>query len=100
MQAARSPMPKTGATAEPSAEIKPNPQPPSLNASKKTKPKLVRDSFSMPEADHALLADLKGRALSVQRATKKNELLRAGLHALMRLNAKQLKVALNRLTVV
>ncbi|NMG56242.1 hypothetical protein GPA23_16635 [Aromatoleum aromaticum] len=46
------------------------------------KPKLVRDSFTFPERDHARLGELKQRALKGGREIKKSELLRAGLAAL------------------
>jgi hypothetical protein len=42
----------------------------------------VRDGFTMPDADFALIATLKARTVAARRETKKSELLRAGLHAL------------------
>ena len=62
------------------------------------KAKLVRDSFTMPQKDFALIAILKDRALGFKRPTKKSELLRAGLHALAVLNASALRTALESLT--
>jgi hypothetical protein len=62
--------------------------------------KLVRDSFTMPEADFAVIALLKGRALGARRAAKKSELLRAGLRALAKLDAKSLVTALDQLETV
>ncbi|WP_251972490.1 hypothetical protein [Sphaerotilus microaerophilus] len=44
--------------------------------------KLVRDSFTMPKGEYALLADLKQRATTLARPAKKSELLRAGIKAL------------------
>jgi hypothetical protein len=66
----------------------------------KTRPALVRDSFTMPESDFALLATLKSAALGARRAAKKSELLRAGLQLLATLDAKSLVVALDRLEAV
>lgn len=43
------------------------------------KVKLVRDSFSFPEHEHALLADIKKRALKLGTEFKKSEILRAGI---------------------
>jgi len=43
------------------------------------KPKLVRDSFTIPESDYALFATLKQRALAAGIEVKKSELLRASL---------------------
>jgi hypothetical protein len=62
--------------------------------------KPVRDSFTMPEADFALIATLKARALAGQRETKKSELLRAGLHALAALSPAELVAALGQLDPV
>ena len=66
----------------------------------KSRPVLVRDSFTMPEADFALIAQLKATALGAQRAAKKSELLRAGLQQLASLDAESLVTALNRLDIV
>jgi len=46
------------------------------------KPKMVRDSFTMPESEYATLADLKKKCLKLGVHVKKSELLRAGLNAL------------------
>jgi hypothetical protein len=81
------------AAAAPSAEpVAPARKPAATGA------KLVRDSFTMPQADFELVALLKARALEFKRPTKKSELLRAGLHALNRLNDKALQAALESLT--
>ena len=65
--------------------------------SKPAKVRLVRDSFTMPEADFALVAVLKARALGLGRAAKKSELLRAGLQLLNQQDAPGLLTALERL---
>jgi len=62
--------------------------------------KLVRDGFTMPQADFALIALLKARALEGHRVAKKSELLRAGLHALAALDAAALVAALDALAPV
>lgn len=51
------------------------------------KPKMIRDSFSIPEPDYALFAQLKKRALDAGIEVKKSELLRAALKALQALDA-------------
>ncbi len=66
----------------------------------KVRRKPVRDSFTMPEADFALIATLKARALSAQREVKKSELLRAGLHALAALATPALVAAIDQLEPV
>jgi hypothetical protein len=69
-----------------------------LDATRKaSKEKLVRDSFTMPPQDFALIAVLKDRTLGFKRATKKSELLRAGLQVLAQLSDAKLKVALDAL---
>jgi hypothetical protein len=58
------------------------------------KPKRVRGEFTMPEADHALIATLKARCKHQGRPVKKNELLRAGLRALNAMGSEGLKAAI------
>ena len=60
----------------------------------------MRDSFTMPEDDFALIAKLKAMALSGSRAAKKSELLRAGLRILAVMDAESLVLALDRLQTV
>ena len=48
----------------------------------KVKHKLVRDSFTIPKSEYAVLDQLKQRAMRLARPTKKGELLRAGIVAL------------------
>ena len=74
------PAPAAAPTTAPAAAPAPTPTP--QPTPKRKKPKLVRDGFTMPEADYALLAALKKRALQAGREVKKSELLRAGLRAL------------------
>ena len=63
----------------------------------RTKEKLVRDSFTMPRADFALIQQLKDRMLALQRHTRKSELLRAGLQALAGLGDAPLRRLLDGL---
>jgi hypothetical protein len=49
---------------------------------KPKKPKLLRDSFTIPKAEYEVLATLKARAAKAGRPVKKSELLRAGIKAL------------------
>ena len=63
----------------------------------KLKARLVRDSFTMPQADFDLIGQLKSRALVFQRPAKKSELLRAGLQALLALDDAALRTALDAL---
>lgn len=51
-------------------------------ADKAKKPKLVRDSFTIPKSEYAVLADLKQRSAKLGAPAKKSEVLRAGIKAL------------------
>lgn len=54
------------------------------------KPKVVRDSFTMPEHDYGKLAELKRKCLAGGVQVKKSELLRAGLRVLDALSQERL----------
>lgn len=58
------------------------------------KVKVVRDSFTMPQDDYNLIAELKQKAQAAGLHVKKSELLRASLQALSKLSAAQLKRAI------
>jgi hypothetical protein len=64
------------------------------------RPKLVRGSFTMTEADFEVIAALKVKALKSKRVAKKSELVRAGLRALAALDAAALVAALDQLEPV
>jgi hypothetical protein len=49
---------------------------------KAKKPKLVRDSFTIPKAEFMVMDDLKIRSGKLGNSTKKSELIRAGIKAL------------------
>ena len=49
---------------------------------KQKKPKLVRDSFTIPKAEYLVLDELKQRSIKLANPAKKSELLRAGIKAL------------------
>ena len=51
-------------------------------ADKVHKPKLVRDSFTIPKDEYQVLDALKSRALGLEVHVRKSELLRAGIQAL------------------
>lgn len=73
---------------------------PAAEGKSKAKAKLVRDSFTMPPGDYELIAQLKQRALKLQRTTKKSELLRAGLQALAAMSDQQMLRTLEGLSPV
>jgi hypothetical protein len=57
---------------------------------------VIRDSFSFPEEDYALIASLQNRLLALRRMTTKSEILRAGLKALQGMGDDELVVAIER----
>src|SRR5687767_8471961 len=75
--AKKSPAPRAVATKSPAA---PPVAPPA--APKPPKTKLVRDSFTIPKAEYAVIDAMKQRAAQQGHAAKKSELLRAGIKAL------------------
>ena len=60
------------------AEVKPKAE----KQAKVKKPKLVRDSFTIPKAEYTVLDDLKQRAGKLASSVKKSEFIRAGIKAL------------------
>lgn len=67
---------------------------------KTKKPKLVRDSFTMPEGEYALIATLKKRCLAAGVPAKKSEILRAAVANLAKLSDVSVAAALRRLDVI
>jgi hypothetical protein len=63
---------------------------------RQNKPKLVRDSFAMPETEYAQLGGLKKRLAGLGRESKKSELLRAGVALLAALNDAELTAVMGR----
>lgn len=61
---------------------------------KEHKEKVVRDSFTMPQSEYQKIAEIKESCLKAGLPVKKSEVLRAGLKALVAMNAAQLKRAL------
>lgn len=59
--------------------------------------KLVRDSFTMPESEYAVLGDVKKACLKASLAVKKSELLRVGVALIQKMSVEQLKGALESL---
>ena len=66
-----------------------------VKAAKVHKPKLVRDSFTMPKDEYQVIEALKRRALELGKHVRKSELLRAGIRALAALNDRALLKALD-----
>jgi hypothetical protein len=68
--------------------------------SKTKKPKLVRDGFTMPKNEYAVLDVLKLRAAKLGRPVKKSELLRAGIKALEAMSDAALTQALDNVPAI
>lgn len=90
---------KTNAAAVKSAAKKPPeeksaPATVTKKSKKEPKVKIVRDSFTMPQSEYQKIAEIKETCLEAGLFVKKSEVLRAGLKALAKLNAAQLKRAL------
>lgn len=66
-------------------------KPKKTKSDKARRPKLVRDSFTMPEFDYVRIKALKARLLNAGVEIKKSEVLRAGLLALEGMSDTQLQ---------
>ncbi|WMW79756.1 hypothetical protein RF679_13985 [Undibacterium cyanobacteriorum] len=64
---------------------------------KQKKEKLVRDSFTMPESEYAVLGEVKKECLSKGVEVKKSQLLRIGLALLKTLDVNQVQAQLENL---
>jgi hypothetical protein len=70
------------------------PKPTEVKVKPTVKPKLVRDSFTIPKDEYLVLSDLKARMTKLMQPAKKSELLRAGLKVLATLSDAGIKKAL------
>ena len=85
---------KAGATAVKPAKPKLAPK------TKAKKPKLVRDSFTIPKPEYLVLDTLKARAIAIASPAKKGELLRAGIKALAAMSDSALLAALKAVPAI
>ena len=76
------------------AKAAPKALPKLAKPAKEKKQKLVRDSFTMPKTEYAVIADLKQRAGKLSSEIKKSELIRAGIKALANLSDANFVAAL------
>ena len=103
----RKPAAKKTAVSKGRAKAAPKPAPPAVSiralparapvapkADKPKKPKLVRDSFTIPKTEFTVLQDLKLRAGMHGAPAKKSEILRAGIKALAAMNDAEFAAAL------
>lgn len=73
------------------AAEKPVTKPMAESKEKPKKPKLVRDSFTMPETEYAVLGEVKKACLKAGIEVKKSELLRVGVALIRQLDTAKLK---------
>ena len=103
VKAASAVISKAVVKAAPKAAVTPAPAKPAAKSAADTKekvkkPKLVRDSFTMPETEYAVLGQVKKTCLKAGVEVKKSELLRAGVALIEGLDIGQLKMVLASLT--
>ena len=72
----------------------------SVSEKKPKKPKLVRDSFTIPKDEYMALDVLKTRSIALAQPAKKSELLRAGILLLAGMADAQLLASLKAVTVI
>ena len=96
VKAAVKPLVKTAAQ----AASKPVIPPKTDKNSKDKKPKLVRDSFTIPKAEYTVLDELKQRSGKLAVAAKKSELIRAGIKALAAMSDAALLAALKAVPAI
>lgn len=82
------------------AAAKPVASKPTKVEAKPKKPKLVRDSFTIPKDEYAGIDTLKERSVALGRPAKKSELLRAGLMALLAMSPNALHAALEAVPTI
>jgi len=67
---------------------------------KAKKPKMIRDSFTIPKTEYLVIDALKERAGKLSRAAKKSELLRAGVKALAAMSDAAFLAALSAVPTI
>jgi hypothetical protein len=71
-----------------------------VKVEKAKKPKMIRDSFTMPKTEYVVIDALKERAGKLSRAAKKSELLRAGVKALAAMSDAAFLAALSAVPTI
>ena len=71
-----------------------------VKVEKVKKPKLIRDSFTIPKPEYVVIETLKERAGKLSRSAKKSELLRAGIKALAAMSDANFLSALNAVPTI
>ena len=71
-----------------------------VKVEKAKKPKMIRDSFTIPKTEYLVIDTLKERAGKLSRAAKKSELLRAGVKALAAMSDAAFLAALSAVPTI
>ena len=82
------------------AKALPSLKAPSTAPPKAKKDKLIRDSFTIPKAEYAVIDALKQRSITLVRPAKRSELLRAGIKVLAGLSDAALLAALGQVPTI
>lgn len=98
--AVKSPLPKATAKRKPAVPAKTVKAVKVAKVEKIKKPKLVRDSFTIPKLEYVVLEALKQRATKLTRSVKKSELLRAGIKALAAMSDAAFLSALEKVPAI
>lgn len=91
---------KTATTTESKAAVATAAKPKVEKLLKAKKPKLVRDSFTIPKLEYLILEELKQRSGKLGNAIKKSELIRAGIKALAAMSDASLLAALKAVPAI
>jgi len=91
---------KPAAPSKPVLAAKPDAPKKADKPAKAKKVKLVRDSFTMPEDEYAVIALLKKRCLDAGVSAKKSEILRAAVAGLAKLGDASVTASIRRLPVI
>jgi hypothetical protein len=93
---------KSRVKAKPSPQVKTAVKPVSkpVKVEKAKKPKMIRDSFTIPKTEYLVIDALKERAGKLSRAAKKSELLRAGVKALAAMSDAAFLAALSAVPTI
>lgn len=91
---------KPAAAKQPARAVKPAASKKADKPVKAKKVELVRDSFTMPETEYAVIAELKERCLNAGVSAKKSEILRAAVAGLAKLSDSSVVIAIRRLEVI
>lgn len=91
---------KTAVKAAPKVVIAPAAMPKVEKLLKAKKPKLVRDSFTIPKLEYLMLEELKQRSGKLGNSVKKSELIRAGIKSLANLSDANFLVALKAVPAI